>query len=58
MRKGEAPQEEAMDCRQSDTSEDYVTTFMDKSLVTDWDKLNPEVRIIMFWCYVVIFAVY
>ena len=25
-------------------NEDYVTTFMDKALVSDWDRVNPKVR--------------
>lgn len=26
-------------------SEDYVTTFMDKALVSDWDRVNPKVSV-------------
>ena len=28
----------------SELEENYVSMFIDKSLVTDWDKLNPKVR--------------
>lgn len=33
--------------------EDYVAGFMDKALVTDWDKLNSKVCSCKLYTYVV-----
>ena len=43
-RRGEGRQEERKeDLNLNEQDELYVATFIDRALVTDWDKLNPKV---------------
>lgn len=39
----ESKQDEKVEDLKYQDDEDYVTTFMDTALVTDWDKLSPKV---------------
>lgn len=49
MRRGEGRQEERKDdLNFNEHGEICVTAFIDRALVTDWDKLNPKVGKLMF----------
>lgn len=39
----ESKQDERMETTRHEECEDYVTALMDSALVTDWNKLSPEV---------------